>query len=132
MPKDKFLLPVNQLCLCMCVGDQEKKSGICCLVRANYPDNWLQFLSSASGSLDKKQKHRSSGRENLISSLQTPGAPTPARAQELGCAVESGTEGHSCEELETRPGRRPQKSELAGLGFRVDSVGSRVSFLGYG
>lgn len=25
MPKDKFLLPVNQLCLCMCVGGQEKK-----------------------------------------------------------------------------------------------------------
>lgn len=109
MPKDKFLLPVNQLCLCMCVGGQEKKSGIYCLVRANYPDNWLQFLSSASGSLDKKQKHCSSGREDLTSSLQTPGALTPAKAQELGCAVESGTEGHSCEELETRPGRRPQK-----------------------
>lgn len=102
-------------------------------MRANYPDNWLQFLSSASGSLDKKQKHRSSGREDLTSSLQNPGALTPARAQELGCAGESGNEGHSCrEELETRPGRRPQKSELAGLGFRVDSVGSRVSFLGYG
>lgn len=132
MPKDKFLLPVNQLCLCMCVGGQGKKSGIHCLVRANYPDNWLQFLSSASGSLDKKQKHRSSGREDLTSSLQTPGPPTPARAQELGCAVESGTEGHSCEELETRPRRKPQKSERAGLGFRVDSVGSRVSFLGFG
>lgn len=25
MPKDKFLLPVNQLCLCMCVGGQGKK-----------------------------------------------------------------------------------------------------------
>lgn len=56
-PKDKFLLPFfpNQLCLCMWVGGQGGKSKICCLVRANYPDNLLQFLSSTLESLDKKQ-----------------------------------------------------------------------------
>lgn len=31
-----------------CVGGQEKNR-ICCLVRANYPDNWLKFLSSVAG-----------------------------------------------------------------------------------
>lgn len=105
----------------MCVGGQGgKKSKICCLVRANYPDNLLQFLSSMSESLDKKQSTTTQdGDGHLTSSLQTSGVSTLARTKELGCAVESGTEGQRCEELDTRPRRRPQESELAGLGFRV-------------
>lgn len=104
--------------VCRLSGLGESKN--CCLVRANYPDNLLQFFSSMSKSLDKKQSTATQdGDGHLTSSLQTSGAPTLARTQELGCAVESGTEGQRCEELETRSRRRPQESELAGLGFRV-------------
>lgn len=49
----------------MCVRGQKKKNRICCLVRANYPDNWLKFLSFVTGLEDtifrQETKHHCSG-----------------------------------------------------------------------
>lgn len=110
--------------MCVCVGGQGKKNRICCLVRANYPDNWLKFFSSVAG-IDTVFGQAAGNRypgggKHLPPAPQTLGVRIPAKTREPDCscrdpAWKSERKGKGAEEWKPAPDEGNQEGEHSGL-----------------